>query len=90
MLADEVHDQRCGRSSSAAKKAEAAFKIAFARFSSAFSRFNARFSSADSSVVAPRPGARVDLGLAHPLAHRLGRADPEQLATPPIAAHSDS
>jgi len=50
--ADEVHDQREGRSSSAAKKAEAAFKIEFARRSSAISRFN-RFSSTDSSVVTP-------------------------------------
>ncbi len=38
MRADEVHDQREGRSNSAPKKAAAAFKIAFARFSSAFSR----------------------------------------------------
>ena len=52
MLADEIHDHSPGRSSSAAKKAEAAFKIAFARFSSAFSRFN-RFSSADSSLDTP-------------------------------------
>ncbi len=54
MLVEERHDQRCGRSSSAAKKVEAAFKMALARLSSAFSRFN-RFSSADSSVVTPAP-----------------------------------
>ena len=52
MSTDEVHDQPCGRSNSAAKKADAAFKIAFARLSSAFSRFS-RFSSADSSDVTP-------------------------------------
>ena len=43
---------RCGRSSSAAKKAEAAFKISSARRSSAFS-FRRRFNSADSSLAVP-------------------------------------
>lgn len=52
VLTDEVHDQWEGRSSSAAKKAEAAFKIEFALRSSAFSRFN-RFSSTDCSLVTP-------------------------------------
>ena len=52
VLADEVHDHREGRSSSAPKKAAAAFKMALARFSSAFSRFSRR-TSADSSVVVP-------------------------------------
>lgn len=49
---DEPHDQRCGRSSSAAKKTEAALRIALARRSSAFSRFK-RFRSTDSSVLTP-------------------------------------
>jgi hypothetical protein len=52
VLVDERDDHRCGRSSSAAKKAEAAFKISFARRSSAFSFFNA-LTCADSSVVTP-------------------------------------
>jgi hypothetical protein len=52
MIGDEPGDQCCGRSSSAAKKADAVFKIALALRSSAFSRFN-RLSSADSSVVVP-------------------------------------
>ena len=52
VLVDIPHDQRCGRSSSAAKKADALLRIALARLSSAFSRFN-RFSSADSSLVVP-------------------------------------
>lgn len=52
VLVDVAHDQRCGRSSSAAKKADALLRIAFARLSSAFSRFS-RFSSADSSDVTP-------------------------------------
>jgi hypothetical protein len=52
VLADELHDQREGRSSSAPKKAAAAFRIEFARRSSAFSRFN-RLTSADSSLVTP-------------------------------------
>ena len=75
--ADELHDQWCGRSSSAAKKVEAALRMALARFSSAFSR-RSRFSSADSSLVVPGPPAAVDLGLTDPLAHRLRRPDPEQ------------
>src|SRR5690606_17720558 len=48
ILVDEGADQRCGRSSSAAKKAEAAFKISLARLSSRFSD-RSRFSSAASS-----------------------------------------
>lgn len=47
---DALQDQRCGRSSLAAKKAEALREIAFARFSSALSRFN-RFSLAAFSEV---------------------------------------
>ena len=50
--ADELHDQWCGRSSSAAKKVDAALRMPFARFNSAFSR-RSRFNSTDSSVVAP-------------------------------------
>jgi hypothetical protein len=52
VLGDEPHERGEGRSSSAAKKADAAFKISLARRSSAFSRRN-RLSSADSSVVVP-------------------------------------
>jgi hypothetical protein len=52
MISDEPGDQCCGRSSSAAKKADAVFKIELALRNSAFSRFN-RLSSADSSVVVP-------------------------------------
>jgi hypothetical protein len=52
VLGDEPHERGEGRSSSAAKKAEAAFKISLARRSSAFSRRN-RFNSADSSAVVP-------------------------------------
>ena len=52
VLVDEAHERRCGRSSSAAKKAEAAFKISFARRSSATSRLS-RLTSSDSSVVVP-------------------------------------
>jgi len=52
VLADEVHDHSPGRSSSAAKKTDAAFRIAFARRSSAFSRFS-RLISADSSLLSP-------------------------------------
>lgn len=52
MIGDEPGDQCCGRSSSAAKKADAVFKIALALRNSAFSR-RKRFNSADSSVVVP-------------------------------------
>ena len=38
MVGDEPGDQCCGRSSSAAKKADAVFKIALALRNSAFSR----------------------------------------------------
>ena len=90
VLADELHDQREGRSSSAAKKADAAFKIALARFSSAFSRFN-RFTSADSSVRGPGPRAGVDLGLPAPTCGPSPASRPRAArATRVIAAHSDS
>lgn len=49
---DELHNKRKGRSSSAPKKAAAAFSIPFARLSSAFSLFN-RLTSAESSLVTP-------------------------------------
>ncbi|GAB3186867.1 hypothetical protein GCM10027259_52130 [Micromonospora palomenae] len=52
MLVNETHERVVGRSSSAAKKADAAFKISFARRNSAFSR-RSRFNSADSSDVTP-------------------------------------
>ena len=48
VLLDERDYRRCGRSSSAAKKAEAAFNISFARRNSAFSRFNRLISTAAS------------------------------------------
>src|ERR687898_2161785 len=87
--ADELHDQWEGRSSSAAKKLEAAFRIALARRSSAFSRFS-RLSSADSSVVTPgRPplstsACRTHLRTVSPL------PTPSSCDTWFIAAHSDS
>ena len=77
MIGDEPGDQRCGRSSSAAKKAEAVFKIALALRNSLTSRLSF-FSSADSSLVVPGREPGIDLGLAHPLAHGLGTANPEQ------------
>lgn len=52
VLLDELNDQRSGRSSSAAKKIDAAFKISLARFNSRFSARSRRF-SADSSLVTP-------------------------------------
>jgi hypothetical protein len=52
VLVDERYERFDGRSSSAAKKAEAAFKISFARRSSAFSA-RSRLISAASSDVTP-------------------------------------
>lgn len=52
VLPDERDYRCCGRSSSAAKKAEAAFKISLARRNSAFSRRN-RLSSSAASLVTP-------------------------------------
>jgi hypothetical protein len=52
VFVDERNEQYSGRSSSAAKKTDAAFRIALARFSSAFSRLS-RFNSAESSLVTP-------------------------------------
>ena len=43
VLGDELHEREEGRSSSAAKKAEAAFRISLARRNSAFSRRNLAF-----------------------------------------------
>ncbi len=52
VLVDEPHERGCGRSSSAAKKAEAVFKIAFARRNSRFS-FSSRTSRARSPDEMP-------------------------------------
>jgi hypothetical protein len=49
---DELDNHRCGRSSSAAKKADALFKIAFARRTSRFSRSSSA-NRCPSSVVVP-------------------------------------
>ena len=81
VLVDEPHERRCGRSSSAAKKADAALRISFARRSSASSALS-RLISADSSLRHPRPLAGVDLGLADPLAQRLRGADAQLLRRP--------
>ena len=51
---DELRDQRCGRSISAAKKAEACLRIVFARRSSRFSRSNCAIRSASLVVVPGR------------------------------------
>jgi len=89
MGADELHNQWEGRSSSAAKKVEAALRMALARFSSAFSR-RSRLSSADSSVVVPgrRPPSTSDWRT-H-LRTVSAVPTPSSRATSPIAAHSES
>jgi len=87
VLVDERHDQCSGRSSSAAKKADAA--IAFARLSSAFSLFN-RLTSADSSVVTPRRDPASTSAGRHHLRTLSGVLTPSSSATLPIAAHSEA
>ncbi len=79
VLVDEPHERRGGRSSSAAKKAEAALRISLARRSSAFSR-RSRLISADSSLVVARPltRRRPRPGGTH-LRTVSGGADPELL-----------
>src|SRR4051795_5722774 len=56
---DELDDHRCGRSSSAAKKADALFRIAFARRSSRFSRSSAAIRSASLVVVPGRAPSSI-------------------------------
>ena len=75
--ADEFRDQRCRRSISAAKKADAAFRMALARLSSVFSRRSC-LSSADSSEVTPARSPS-STGLTHPLPDRLSGTDTKQL-----------
>ena len=53
---DVVDDYRCGRSSSAAKKAEADFRIEFARRNSRISRSSSAIRAASSVEI---PGRRV-------------------------------
>jgi hypothetical protein len=88
VLVDEPHENLCGRSSSAAKKADADFKISFARRSSAFSRFN-RLISACSSLDRPgRSPASISAWRTH---LRSVSVDPMPsfCATAAIAAHCD-
>ncbi|SJN44924.1 hypothetical protein FM104_13695 [Microbacterium esteraromaticum] len=76
VLVDEGDYRRCGRSSSAAKKAEAAFNISFARRNSAFSRFSFLI-SACASLVTPGRCPPSTLDPANPGADRFGRSDPQ-------------
>ena len=88
MGVDELDDQRCGRSSSAAKKTEAALRISFARRNSRFSARNFRRST-DSWLVTPgRSPESVSIWRDH---FRSVSADPipSFLATACIAAHSE-
>jgi hypothetical protein len=89
VLADELHDDREGRSSSAAKKADAAFRIAFARLSSAISRFSRRTSADSCDVVPARSPASTSAWRTH-CRTVSGVFTPSSSATLPIAAHSDS
>src|ERR1700738_1964564 len=88
MISDEPGDQCCGRSSSAAKKADAVFKIELALRNSAFSRFN-RLSSADSSVVVPAREPESTWAWRTHLRTVSAQPTPSRRATSLIAAHSE-
>lgn len=83
MIGDEPGDQY-GPVEFDAKKAEAIFKIALALRNSAFSAPQALelggFLGRGAGLC-----VGVDVGLAYPLAHRLGRATPRSRATSVIA-----
>jgi hypothetical protein len=79
MLVDVIDDHLDGRSSSAAKKADADFKIAFARRARG-SPARALLIRAASSLEVPG-FALVDVGLLHPRPQRLD-ADPELVRDP--------
>ena len=89
VLVDELRDQREGRSSSAAKKADAAFRMALARLRSAFSRFNRR-TSKDSSVAVPGRSPPSTCPCRTQLRTVSGVPTPSSSATRVTAAHSDS
>ena len=65
VLIDVVDDQREGRSSSAAKKADALFKIAFARRSSRTSRSSSASRVASSVVVPGRRPVSISSSATH-------------------------
>jgi hypothetical protein len=88
VLVDVAHDQRCGPSSSAAKKADALRKIALARLSSALSRFN-RLSSPASSVLTPGRFPASTWACRHHLRTVSGVPTPSSCESWVIAAHSD-
>ena len=82
VLADELHDQWAGRSSSAAKKADAAFKIAFRALQLGVLPLQPALDLDRLLGRGPGPLTGVDLGPSHPLPDRLRRRHPEQLRNP--------
>ena len=76
VLVDEVDQYLRGRSSSAAKKAEADLRISLARRSSATLLLQLPDLS-DLIAGLPGPGAAIDLRATDPLAQRLRRTDPQ-------------
>src|SRR5690606_31246724 len=84
---DERYERLCGRSSSAAKKAEAAFKISFARRSSATSARSRLISSASAVVVPGRWPASISARRTQ-VRTVSAAPTPSFAATAFIAAHS--
>jgi hypothetical protein len=70
VLLDVVHHQRCGRSSSAAKKTAEDFKIAFARLTSRSSCSSYRILACSAEVVPGVSPLSTSACLTHPLGRR--------------------
>ena len=87
LLADEPHERPSGRSSSAAKKADAAFRISFARRSSATSRFSVLICSFSPVVIPGRVPASTSARRTH-LRSVSADPTPSRAATALIAAYS--
>src|SRR5256714_10199600 len=89
VLVDEPHERGCDRSSSAAKKTDAALRISLARLSSATSRRSFLISAASWDVTPGRAPALTSAWRTH-LRSVSAVPIPSFCATAPIAAHSDS
>ena len=88
VLVDEVDKNPRGRSSSAAKKADADFKISFARRSSAFSFFSSRISASSSLVFPGRCPPSISARRTH-LRRVSGEPIPSLSAIERIASNSE-
>src|SRR5262249_22114350 len=88
VLADKAHERCCGRSSSAAKKADAALRISLARRSSRTSARSLR-TSADSSLLTPGRWPASTSAWRYHLRSVSADPMPSRLATAQMAGQSD-